>query len=456
MLDDCLRNTAANDRTGEVTNASVRCAAYDVSINLANTLGAGAVKSFICDSIALHAIEDAAATFTNVSFIRASSARQHQSQQQRKRKKHGAHGVATEQDPEVIREIAARVDNDILLAGGMTASNRVLTSTAALKCLAAFLRVGGASISGSARRAIDDVVAAAYESSVIEPFNLYRDETCKRMLEDLKAAKTEALLASTLAPTSHRPRNSALTFASFANTCDVASVHARVALESLLHPSAPPLLERASNSLKNATREEKVKWSLTDKNNTEHALDDGSKPTWGDDGEEEEDEEGEEEDKEEEPVAMDDDDEEQELEVEDTVVQKPILLPPREGEKEEVETKMVRPSDAAVQEDDEFGAFGVPVNSSKLRTSDDAWIPSKAPRMEDAEQEDEQQPKKKKKFGKSSASAAQKRAAAAKETEDDSDSDGALPDIVFGDDDDEDEGEDEPPASRKKPRKGKR
>ena len=280
MLDDCLRNTAANDRT-EVTNASVRCAAYDVSINLANTLGAGAVQSFICDSIALHAIEDAAATFTNVSLIRASSARQHQSQQQRKRKKHGAHGVETEQDPEVIREIAARVDNDILLAGGMTASNRVLTSTAALKCLAAFLlRVGGASISGSARRAIDDVVAAAYESSVIEPFNLYRDETYKRMLEDLKAAKTEALLASTLAPTSHRPRNSALTFASFANTCDVASVHARVALESLLHPSAPPLLERASNSLKNATREEKVKWSLTDKNSTEHALD-GSKPTWG-------------------------------------------------------------------------------------------------------------------------------------------------------------------------------
>ena len=454
MLDDCLRNTAANDRTGEVTNASVRCAAYDVSINLANTLGAGAVKSFICDSIALHAIEDAAATFTNVSFIRASSARQHQSQQQRKRKKHGAHGVATEQDPEVIREIAARVDNDILLAGGMTASNRVLTSTAALKCLAAFLRVGGASISGSARRAIDDVVAAAYESSVIEPFNLYRDETCKRMLEDLKAAKTEALLASTLAPTSHRPRNSALTFASFANTCDVDSVHARVALESLLHPSAPPLLERASNSLKNATREEKVKWSLTDKNSTEHALD-GSKPTWGDDGEEEEEEE-EEENKEEEPVAMDDDDEEQELEVEDTVVQKPILLPPREGEKGEVETKMVRPSDAAVQGDDEFGAFGVPVNSSKLRTSDDAWIPSKAPRMEDAEQEDEQQPKKKKKFGKSSASAAQKRAAAAKETEDDSDSDGALPDIVFGDDDDEEEEEDEPPASRKKPKKGKR
>ena len=456
MLDDCLRNTAANDRTGEVTNASVRCAAYDVSINLANTLGAGAVKSFIWDSIALHAIEDAAATFTNVSFIRASSARQHQSQQQRKRKKHGAHGVETEQDPEIIREIAARVDNDILLAGGMTASNRVLTSTAALKCLAAFLRVGGASISGSARRAIDDVVAAAYESSVIEPFNLYRDETCKRMLEDLKAAKTEALLASTLAPTSHRPRNSALTFASFANTCDVASVHARVALESLLHPSAPPLLERASNSLKNATREEKVKWSLTDKNSTEHALE-GSKPTWGDDGEEEEEEE-EEENKEEEPVAMDDDDEEQELEVEDTVVQKP-MLPPREGEKEEVETKRVRPSGAAgaVQEDDEFGAFGVPVNSSKLRTSDDAWIPSKAPRMEDAEQEDEQQPKKKKKFGKSSASAAQKRAAAAKETEDDSDSDGALPDIVFGDDDDdEEEEEDEPPASRKKPKKGKR
>jgi len=457
MLDDCLRNTVANDRPGEVTNASVRCAAYDVSINLANTLGAGAVKSFICDSIALHAIEDAAATFTNVSFIRASSARQYQSQQQRKRKKHGAHGVATEQNPEVIREIAARVDNDILLAGGMTASNRVLTSTAALKCLAAFLRVGGASISGSARRAIDDVVAAAYESSVIEPFNLYRDETCKRMLEDLKAAKTEALLASTLAPTSHRPRNSALTFASFANTCDVASVHARVALESLLHPCAPPLLERASNSLKNATREEKVKWSLTDKNNTEHALDDGSKPTWGDDGEEEEDEEGEEEDKEEEPVAMDDDDEEQELEVEDTVVQKPRLLP-REGEKEEVETKRVRPPGAAgaVQEDDEFGAFGVLVNSSKLRISDDAWIPSKAPRMEDTEQEDEQQPKKKKKFGKSFASAAQKQAAAAKETEDDSDSDGALPDIVFGDDDDEDEGEDEPPASRKKPRKGKR
>jgi hypothetical protein len=152
---------------------------------------------------------------------------------------------------------------------------------------------------------------------------------------------------------------------------------------------------------------------------------------------------------------MDDDDEEQELEVEDTVVQKP-MLPPREGEKEEVETKRVRPSGAAgaVQEDDEFGAFGVPVNSSKLRTSDDAWIPSKAPRMEDAEQEDEQQPKKKKKFGKSSASAAQKRAAAAKETEDDSDSDGALPDIVFGDDDDDDE--DEPPASRKKPKKGKR
>ena len=455
MLDDCLRNTAANDRTGEVTNASVRCAAYNVSMNLANTLGASAVKSFICDSIAMHAIEDAATTFRNASFIKASSARLHQSQQQRKRKKHGAHGVATEQDPEILREIAARIDNEILLAGGLTATNRVLTSTAALKCLATFLRVGGASISGSARRAIDDVVAAAYESNVIEPSNLYRDESCKKMLDDFKAAKTEALLASTLAPTSHRPRNSALTFASFANTCDVASVNARVTLESLMHPSAPPLLERASNSLKNATREEKVKWSLSDKNNADYA-EDGAKPTWGDDDEEEEEEEEEEEDddeeegeEEEKPIAMNDGDEKHEPATANVGEKKPGL-PPRDAkeEAEDEEMKKSAPLAAPVEEDDEFGAFGVPVKSSKLRTSDDAWIPSKAPQKKDAEvKEDEQKPKKKK-FGASS-SAARKQAASAEE--EDSDSDGALPDIVFGDEDDEDE--DEQPA-KKKQRKG--
>ena len=467
MLDDCLRNTAANDRTGEVTNASVRCAAYNVSMNLANTLGATAVKSFICDSIAMHAIEDAATTFRNASFIKASSARLHQSQQQRKRKKHGAHGVATEQDPEILREIAARIDNEILLAGGLTATNRVLTSTAALKCLATFLRVGGASISGSARRAIDDVVAAAYESNVIEPSNLYRDESCKKMLDDFKAAKTEALLASTLAPTSHRPRNSALTFASFANTCDVASVNARVTLESLIHPSAPPLLERASNSLKNATREEKVKWSLSDKNNADYA-EDGAKPTWGDDDddgeedeeeeeeEEEEDEEEEEEKEKEKPIAMNDGDEKHEPAAAN-VGEKKHALPPRDGkeEAEDEEMKKSAPLAAPVEEDDEFGAFGVPVNSSKLRTSDDAWIPSKAPQKKDAEvKEDEQKPKKKK-FGVSS-SAARKQAASAEE--EDSDSDGALPDIVFGDEDDEDEDEDEdePPAKKKQKKGAKR
>jgi hypothetical protein len=466
MLDDCLRNTAANDRTGEVTNASVRCAAYNVSMNLANTLGASAVKSFICDSIAMHAIEDAATTFRNASFIKASSARLQQSQQQRKRKKHGAHGVATEQDPEILREIAARIDNEILLAGGLTATNRVLTSTAALKCLATFLRVGGASISGSARRAIDDVVAAAYESNVIEPSNLYRDESCKKILDDFKAAKTEALLASTLAPTSHRPRNSALTFASFANTCDVASVNARVTLESLIHPSAPPLLERASNSLKNATREEKVKWSLTHKNNADYA-EDGAKPTWGDDdndgeeeGEEEEeedeedddDDEEEEEEEEENPIAMNDGDEKHERATANVGEKKPGL-PPRDAkeEAEDEEMKKSAPLAAPVGEDDEFGAFGVPVNSSKLRTSDDAWIPSKAPQKKDAEvKEDEQKPKKKK-FGASS-SAARKQAASAEE--EDSDSDGALPDIVFGDEDDEDE--DEPPAKKKQKKGGKR
>jgi len=469
MLDDCLRNTAANDRTGEVTNASVRCAAYNVSMNLANTLGASAVKSFICDSIAMHAIEDAATTFRNASFIKASSARLHQSQQQRKRKKHGAHGVATEQDPEILREIAARIDNEILLAGGLTATNRVLTSTAALKCLATFLRVGGASISGSARRAIDDVVAAAYESNVIEPSNLYRDESCKKILDDFKASKTEALLASTLAPTSHRPRNSALTFASFANTCDVASVNARVTLESLIHPSAPPLLERARNSLKDATREEKVKWSLTDKNNADYA-EDGAKPTWGDDDndgeedddeeeddeeeddEEEEEEEDEEEEEEEKPIAMNDGDEKHEPATANVGEKKPAL-PPRDAkeEAEDEEMKKSAPLAAPVGEDDEFGAFGVPVNSSKLRTLDDAWIPSKAPQKKDAEvKEDEQKPKKKK-FGASS-SAARKQAASAEE--EDSDSDGALPDIVFGDEDDEDE--DEPPAKKKQKKGGKR
>ena len=331
----------------------------------------------------------------------------------------------------------------------------MLTSTAALKCLATFLRVGGASISGSARRAIDDVVAAAYGSNVIEPSNLYRDESCKKMLDDFKAAKTEALLASTLAPTSHRPRNSALTFASFANTCDVASVNARVTLESLMHPSAPPLLERASNSLKNATREEKVKWSLSDKNNADYA-EDGAKPTWGDDDEEEEEEEEEEEDddeeegeEEEKPIAMNDGDEKHEPATANVGEKKPGL-PPRDAkeEAEDEEMKKSAPLAAPVEEDDEFGAFGVPVKSSKLRTSDDAWIPSKAPQKKDAEvKEDEQKPKKKK-FGVSS-SAARKQAASAEE--EDSDSDGALPDIVFGDEDDEDE--DEQPA-KKKQRKG--
>ena len=450
MLDDCLRNTAANDRTGEVTNASVRCAAYDVSMNLANTLGAGAVKSFICDSIARHAIEDAAATFTTVSFSKASSAKQHQSKQQRKRKKHGAHGIATEQDPDVLREIASKIDNVILLAGGVTASNRVLTSTAALKCLATILRVGGAYICGSARRAIDDVVAAAYESNCIVPSNLYRDKACVKMLDDFKAAKTEALLASTLAPTSHRPRNSALTFASFANTCNVTSVDARVALESLIHPSAPPLLERASNSLKNATKDEKVKWSLTNETNRYNT--DDAKPTWDDDddddGDAEEDKEEEEEDKEEndddKQEAMDDGNREEESESEAEEVR---CTPPtrddeeEENEKEKEEGTKVAPNaneKVPIVEDEEFGAFGVPVNSEKLRTSDDAWVLSKAPKKEE-----EEQPKKKK-FGKSS----RKQAVA-----EDSDSDGALPDIVFGDEDEEEE--DALPA-KKKTKKSKR
>ena len=86
-------------------------------------------------------------------------------------------------------------------------------------------------------------------------------------------------MASTLAPTSHRPRNSALTFASFTNTCNATSDAA--CFGELIHPSAPPLLERASNSLKNATKDEKVKWSLTNETNRYNT--DDAKPTWDDD-----------------------------------------------------------------------------------------------------------------------------------------------------------------------------
>ena len=283
------------------------------------------------------------------------------------------------------------------------------------------------------------------------PSNLYRDKACVKMLDDFKAAKTEALLASTLAPTSHRPRNSALTFASFANTCNATSVDARVALESLIHPSAPPLLERASNSLKNATKDEKVKWSLTNETNRYNT--DDAKPTWDDDddddGDAEEDkEEEEEEDKEEndddKQEAMDDGNREEESESEAEEVR---CTPPtrddeeEENEKEKEEGTKVAPNaneKVPIVEDEEFGAFGVPVNSERLRTSDDAWVLSKAPKKEE-----EEQPKKKK-FGKSSRKQA---------VVEDSDSDGALPDIVFGDEDEEEE--DALPA-KKKTKKSKR
>jgi hypothetical protein len=451
ILDDCFRSTAANDITGEVTNACVRQAAYKASMDLANSLGATAVKSFICDAVVSHAIEDSTATFTNI--VASSSGQKlqksQQQRQERKKKKHGAHGVATDQDPDVLREIAARVDNEILLAGGSTATTRAMTSTAALKCLATLLRVGGASISGSARRAIDDVVAAAYSANVSEPSNLYRDATYNKILIDLTAAKGEALLASTLAPTSHRSRNSALAFSSFANNCNAQSIDARIALESLMHPSAPPLLERAGNSLKNATREEKAKWLGATGSSFQNKC--GEKPTWGGDDDEEEEEEDEEE-------------EIEEIEEKKTAV---VMIGEEEEEEEAEEErkndfehmrKKKRTSEEK-EENEEFGAFGVSIDSKNLRTNDDAWTvtttvkPQAKPTTVVVQAQ--VQESKKKKFGKSVVVPGTTKNKN-NEADDDSDSDGALPDIVFDDDDDDvEEEEEEEEEENEKPKKKK-
>lgn len=222
----------------------VRARAHDVVASAAYALGSAYVGAELSSAVATYVIQDAKPCGVGRSALASGAEKSKASG--KKRKKGGAWGQATADGLDDLNTVAILDDMSGAVAGD-AALDAVELQTAALGALTAVCASGGAMIAPGIRSKIDATIAQAIGQvcDLSMPIEKLDDVSEKR-----RRAAFDALLASVLAPRPFRSPNLPLAVAVFSKatqspaTCKHATF-ASLAINALLHPSAPPLAPQA-------------------------------------------------------------------------------------------------------------------------------------------------------------------------------------------------------------------
>ena len=277
------------------TCAQTRAAAYRVAACCARALGPACAAGELASVVVPHAAKDAVLGWgtgtgqgpesSNGNSTKSKS--KDTSGNSRKKGKGGAWGRAGTEEMDAYLASGGLVDQRGGIAGGGVGRNSDFVKQNALDVLEAVLTSGGGMVPNGLRTLID---AACAESASFAVWAISQgslsvtnsiESRSKGALGPRKAAYS-ALLASVLAPRSFRATNLPLAAALFraARIADVElsveASRASLAIEAVLHPSAPPIHPSAI-----APPKESIFWSGGDTNDGTNAF--GGNAGWGDD-----------------------------------------------------------------------------------------------------------------------------------------------------------------------------
>ena len=244
-LEHTLRTSAptstdgARDGDGSVHLARVRARVHDVVATASYALGGAYASGELATAVGSFIIQDAKPRTRT-----KRSAASEEGKTSKKRKKGGAWGNATAEGLDDLTTVAILDDVDGPSAGAAVLEEMKL-QTSALRALAAMCTSGGAMLPPGVRTKVDHVIALAAEQSCATSTSDIDDVSADR-----RDAAYDALLASVLAPRPFRSPNLPLAIALFSKgsldpQTSIKCMQASLALNALMHPSAPPLASRA-------------------------------------------------------------------------------------------------------------------------------------------------------------------------------------------------------------------
>ena len=221
-----------------------RARAHDTIASACYALGGACASGELASAVAAYVIQDAKPRGARKSAVDGAT-KENTSSGKKRKKKGGAWGAATAEGLNDLNT-AALLDDMNGPAAGTTAMEAMKLQTSALHALAAFCNVGGAMLAPSVRTKLDSAVAHATAQVIERPLWDDFDDIMVRRRD----AVYDALLASVLAPRPFRSPNLPLAIAVFSKGAqDPATskkcTQAAMAINALLHPSAPPLAPQA-------------------------------------------------------------------------------------------------------------------------------------------------------------------------------------------------------------------
>ena len=221
-----------------------RACAHDAIAIASYALGGAYVSGELASAVASFVIQDAKPCGTGKSAL--ASGGQQSKASAKKRKKGGAWGNATAEGLDDLTTAAA-LDDMSGPSAGSAALEAIKLQTSALRALTAMLTTAGAMLAPGVRSRMDVAIsqAIAQVCDLSAPMAEVDDASAER-----RDAAFDALLASVLAPRPFRSPNLPLAVAVFAKgSCDPQTskkcAQAALAINALLHPSAPPLASQA-------------------------------------------------------------------------------------------------------------------------------------------------------------------------------------------------------------------
>jgi hypothetical protein len=221
-----------------------RACAHDAIAIASYALGGAYVSGELASAVASFVIQDAKPCGTGKSAL--ASGGQQSKASAKKRKKGGAWGNATAEGLDDLTTAAA-LDDMSGPSAGSAALEAIKLQTSALRALTAMLTIAGAMLAPGIRSRMDVTIsqAIAQVCDLSVPMAEVDDASAER-----RDAAFDALLASVLAPRPFRSPNLPLAVAVFAKgSCDPQTskkcAQAALAINALLHPSAPPLASQA-------------------------------------------------------------------------------------------------------------------------------------------------------------------------------------------------------------------
>ena len=221
----------------------VRACAHDAIATAAYALGGASASGELAAAVAAYVIQDAKPCGTGKSAMANVGNKAHASG--KKRKKGGAWGAATAEGLNDLTT-AAILDDMSGPTAGSAATEAAKLQTSALRALTALCNVGGAMLSPNVRTKLDSAVAQA----TAQVNELTFTDDVEDVMANRRDAVYDALLASVLAPRPFRSPNLPLAVATFSKGAEDPATAKKctqlaMALNALLHPSAPPLAPQA-------------------------------------------------------------------------------------------------------------------------------------------------------------------------------------------------------------------